>query len=95
MKKLKINVHDWKRLDERRRQDLCRRVEASIPAQVTDTVREVIEAIEREGDAAVIRYSERFDRVQLGGSPLRVSERQLQNAEQMLQEDIKNPKGIG
>ena len=89
MNKLKVNVHDWKRLDRRQRENLCRRVEASIPAEVMDTVREVIDAVEREGDAAVIRYSEQFDRVNLSGFPLRVSEQQLENAESMLHPDLK------
>ncbi len=29
MDKLKINIYDWEKLDEARRERLCRRVEAS------------------------------------------------------------------
>ncbi len=89
MEKLKINIYDWEKLDEGRREQLCRRVEASIPPEVIATVREVIAAVELEGDKAVIRYSERFDKTHLEGMPLRVTEEEFRQAEQSLAEDLK------
>ena len=65
MAKLKINRYEWNGLDEAGRERLCRRVEAEIPAEVMDTVREVIDMVEREGDAALIRYTEKFDKANL------------------------------
>ena len=89
MEKLKINVYDWKKLDETRREQLCRRVEASIPGEVMDTVREVIEAVEREGDAALFRYTEKFDGANLRGTALRVTEEEFRRAERSLAEELK------
>lgn len=89
MEKLKINVYEWKELDEERREGLCRRVESSIPPEAMDTVREIIEAVEREGDAALIRYSEKFDKVNLEGMDLRVTEEEFHRAEQNLPEQLK------
>jgi histidinol dehydrogenase len=89
MEKLKINIYDWAKLDEERRERLCRRVEASIPPEVMDTVREVIDAVERDGDAALIRYSQKFDKVDLEGTALRVTEEEFSGAEQSLGQDLK------
>jgi len=89
MEKLKINIYDWKKLDEPRQEQLCRRVEADIPPEVVVTVREIIEAVEREGDAALIRYTEKFDKANLEGTALRVTEEEFRRAEQSLSEELK------
>jgi histidinol dehydrogenase len=49
----------------------------------------VIDAVEGEGDAALIRYSERFDRVNLNGVSLRVGEEEFHRAEQGLADEVK------
>jgi histidinol dehydrogenase len=89
MEKLKINLYDWEKIDETQREQLCRRVEASIPPEVMDTVREVIDAVERDGDAALIRYGEKFDKANLEGTGLRITEEEFRRAEQSLSEDLK------
>jgi histidinol dehydrogenase len=89
MEKLKINRYDWKTLDQAGRQQLCRRAEAAIPPELMDTVREILGAVEREGDAALIRYTERFDRVDLEGKALRVTEEEFSRAERSLSEELK------
>jgi histidinol dehydrogenase len=89
MEKLKINIYYWQKLNEARREQLCRRVEATIPPAVMETVREVIEAVEREGDAALIRYTERFDKANLEGTALRVTQEEFHRAEESLSEELK------
>jgi histidinol dehydrogenase len=89
MEKLKINIYDWSRLDEDRRQQLCRRVEAAIPPEVMDTAREVIAAVEREGDDALIRYTEKFDSADLQGKTPRVPQEAFHRAEQSLSGELK------
>ncbi|UCF96767.1 MAG: histidinol dehydrogenase [Spirochaetaceae bacterium] len=89
MEKLKINIHDWHNLDETQRESLCRRVEAAITTEVMDTVREVIEAVRREGDAAIMRYTEKFDGADLEGVPLRAAAGEFRSAEQSLDEEVK------
>jgi histidinol dehydrogenase len=94
MEKLSINIYEWDGLDESRREEVCRRVEAEIPPEVMDTVMEVIDAVEREGDAALIRYTERFDRARLAGKPLRITEEEFRRADQSLGEELKRAIGF-
>jgi histidinol dehydrogenase len=49
---------------------------------VEDTVRPIIEAVRREGDAALLRYARQFDR--LGDIPMRISAEELAAAGQAL-----------
>lgn len=52
-----------------------------------DTVRTVLDEVRQEGDAAVKRYEEKFDKVRL--SDLRVSEAEIQEAREFVSEDLK------
>jgi histidinol dehydrogenase len=94
MENVKINVYEWDKLDESRRERLCRRVEAEIPAEVMDTVREVIEAVQREGDTALIRYTQSFDGVKLKTASLRVSEEEFRRADEDLPDPLKEAIGF-
>ena len=89
MEKLKINRYEWSKLDQARREQLCRRVEAAISPEVMAAVREVLDAVQREGDAALIRYSEKFDKAELQGGTLRVTEEEFHRAEEGLPQDLK------
>ena len=84
-----VNIYHWKQLDPEQREALCRRVEAAVPPEVTDVVNEVIEAVRDEGDAAVIRFTEKFDRADLSGKPLRAGEEEFQAGEGNLSEELK------
>ena len=52
-----------------------------------DTVRTVLEEVRREGDAAVKRYEEKFDKVRL--ESLRVSESEMEEACHLVSEELK------
>lgn len=52
-----------------------------------DTVRTVLDEVRQEGDAAVKRYEEKFDKVRL--SDLQVSEAEIQEAREFVSEDLK------
>ncbi|MCM3631406.1 histidinol dehydrogenase [Paenibacillus glycanilyticus] len=58
---------------------LQREVEYGTPEQ-NETVRQIVEAIRTEGDAALLRYTEQLDRVQLDASSLRVTQEEIQAA---------------
>ncbi|WP_127583188.1 histidinol dehydrogenase [Paenibacillus koleovorans] len=58
---------------------LERKVEYGTPEQ-NETVREILAAVQAEGDAAVARFSERLDRVRVEPSELRVTEAEIQEA---------------
>lgn len=55
---------------------LQREVEYGTPEQ-NETVRQIVEAIKSEGDAALLRYTEQLDRVQLDASSLRVTQEEI------------------
>ncbi|MBN1837741.1 MAG: histidinol dehydrogenase [Spirochaetales bacterium] len=81
---MKINLFEWDRLSAGERATLCRRVEASIPAEVMKSVRAILAAVRKEGDAAVVRYTRRFDGARLEGRPLRVTEEEFEEARRLL-----------
>ena len=58
---------------------LKREVEYGSPEQ-NEAVREIVAAVRAEGDAALLRYTERFDGVRLDASRLRVTEDEIQAA---------------
>jgi histidinol dehydrogenase len=84
-----VNIYHWKDLDPDQREALCRRAEAAVAPEVMDTVREVIEAVRSQGDAAVIRYTETFDKTDLAGKPLRAGKEELQASGENLTEELK------
>jgi histidinol dehydrogenase len=53
-----------------------------------EQVRVILDEIKAEGDAALIRYTLKFDKVDLGGKPLRVSEREIAESERAIPKDV-------
>ncbi|WP_201009084.1 histidinol dehydrogenase [Paenibacillus glycanilyticus] len=58
---------------------LQREVEYGTPEQ-NETVRQIVEAIKEEGDAALLRYTEQLDRVRIDASSLRVTQEEINAA---------------
>jgi histidinol dehydrogenase len=58
------------------------------PASRAREVSEILEGVRRDGDAAVIRYTERFDRAELGPGELRVGPRELDASIGVLEPDV-------
>jgi histidinol dehydrogenase len=57
---------------------------AQVADNVTDVVSEVLGAVKKRGDSAVLTYTEKFDGASLKASELRVSESELKAAEKSL-----------
>ncbi len=85
---MKIEIKEWESLSEISREKLLLRSEQSI-AEVEENVQEIIETVKRKGDRAVREYTLRFDKVDMGSKPLRVSEQEIEKSEEMLSNDIK------
>jgi len=49
-------------------------------ASVEKTVRTILQAVERGGDKAVLRYTKQFDKVSLKPEALRVTAEEIKNA---------------
>ena len=66
---------------------LQREVEYGTPEQ-NQAVREIVAAIKQEGDAALLRYTERFDGVALTPAQLRVTPEELEDAYSRVEESF-------
>jgi histidinol dehydrogenase len=53
---------------------------AALPADVEESVREILAAVARGGDAAVLDFTERFDHAELGPEQLRVDSHELESS---------------
>ncbi len=69
---------EWQRLLSRPAMDVT---------TLFDTVRTVLEEVRREGDAAVKRYEEKFDKVKLAA--LEVSDAEIEDARSLVSEELK------
>lgn len=69
---------EWKKLQERFELDVT---------SLFDTVRQILENVRTEGDAAVFRYGKQFDKVEV--TDFRVSPEEIKEAESLLSDDLK------
>jgi len=65
---------------------LQRRYELDVTT-LFETVRQILDDVQREGDTAVFRYGKQFDKVAIEN--LKVTEAEIQEAEQLLTEELK------
>src|SRR5690606_38911876 len=80
-----MNIYD--NPDKKLWPELCRRVENDQP-DIEKTVLEIIEQVKDKGDIALFEFSEQFDQVSLNN--LVVSEEELSEAKNLIQENLKN-----
>ncbi|PZD95166.1 histidinol dehydrogenase [Paenibacillus sambharensis] len=66
---------------------LKREVEYGTPEQ-NEAVRQIVAAVQKEGDAALLRYTEQFDGVRLEAGSLRVPEEEIQAAYDRVDSDF-------
>lgn len=69
-----MRILDWQSLDGPGRRDALRRPQFQLEPHVQRLVREVIERVRRDGDAAVREFTERFDKVWLESSAVTPAE---------------------
>jgi histidinol dehydrogenase len=69
-----MRILDWKSLDGPGRRDALRRPQFQLEPHVQRLVREVIERVRKDGDAAVREFTERFDKVWLESSAVTPAE---------------------
>jgi len=73
---------DWQRCDAARRAQLLRRPAQESSEQTLASVREIVAAVRRDGDSALRRFTEQFDRVRLNS--LEVAAEEFEEAEASL-----------
>lgn len=67
---------------------ICQRTDNEDTLQEEGKVRQVLQAVKREGDRALLHYTEQFDRQILQASELRISGSQLDAAYQQVSKDL-------
>lgn len=82
---MKLKVYKYSELSDAALQELCRRNPLE-DEEILAVCREIFESVRNEGDAAVRRYTRRFDGVEL--EELRVDPRQLQEAVASIPETV-------
>ena len=85
---MKINIRYWNRLDEEEKKLIFSRSELDI-ARVSDSVKEIISIVDKDGDKALRELTMKFDRVDISNLPLAVSPEEFSAAEAMLPAPLK------
>jgi histidinol dehydrogenase len=80
-----MRILEWKSLSDAERRAALQRPAQHDSARVALTAREIIDAVRRDGDAALVEFTHRFDGVRL--ADLAVSEEEFTAAERMLSVD--------
>lgn len=61
-----LQIHDWSALDERSRAGLLARPTYAMQTHTLEQAQAIIDAVRREGDAAVLRFARQYDGLQTG-----------------------------
>jgi len=85
---MKINIFDLKNLSEQEKAAIYKRSEIDIK-QFQDVVRPVIKDVRDKGDAAIVEYCKKFDKIDLKASNLKVTEEEFVSAEKKLDPAVK------
>ncbi len=83
-----IHFYELSTMDTAQRARLLRRAEIQID-ELVERVRPIVEAVRDRGDDALIEFTGRFDRVQLGIEQLRVSRAEIEQAHSQLDSSVR------
>ena len=86
---MQVRVLAWSSLAEQDKRKILARSEQDIAA-VYPKVREIIEKVRAEGDAALVEYTRLFNGADLTGMPLAVAPREFDDAERALDPPVKD-----
>jgi histidinol dehydrogenase len=84
-----VRVLAWNSLDDRHKEKILSRSEQDI-STVLPLVQEIIERVRREGDAALVFYTRKFNDADLSRVPLAVTEQEFADAERLLDGSVKD-----
>jgi histidinol dehydrogenase len=85
---MRVNSFVWSELSSAEQERLLQRSQSDIRS-VEEDVRDIVEAVARDGDAAVHRFTEQFDATATGHLPLAVTEDEFAAAERQLSDSVK------
>ena len=85
---MKINVYELDKMSDEQVEKILRRSETDIE-QYQEAIRPVIRDVAEKGDAALVEYCRKFDRVEIEASALKVTEEEFDRADKNLDPEIK------
>lgn len=85
---MKINKYFWEKMTQNEKEQVFSRSELNINA-VSDAVSKIINEVRSDGDAALIRLNNQFDKTPLDMT-LRVSEEEFEEAEKIVSKELKD-----
>jgi histidinol dehydrogenase len=86
---MQIPVRRWHSMSADERRAILTRSELNI-SEVSGAVQEIIDEVSKHGDAALKRFSLQFDGVDLDTFPLKVTEKEFEDAAEQLSDDVKD-----
>lgn len=72
-----MNIHIWKDLSDKEKQVILKRAEQDITQQMT-VAKEISDEIRSSGDKAVLKYTEKFDKVKLTAQGMKVTKEEIE-----------------
>lgn len=83
-----MNIHVWKELSEEQKQVILKRAEQDITEQM-NVAKAISDEVRADGDKAVLKYTEKFDGVKLTSLSMKVSETEIEEGYNRLDEKTK------
>ena len=74
-----VKIRDWNNITEEEKSFVLRRSEADI-TEIMKLAKEVSDDVRKNGDEAVLRYTEKFDRVKLDADKIKVTSEEINTA---------------
>ncbi|MDR0588028.1 MAG: histidinol dehydrogenase [Burkholderiales bacterium] len=83
-----MQIFEWSSLSENEKGAILSRPAMNAAETIEAAVREIVETVQRDGDAALFAYTEKFDKTKL--ECLRIPQKAFEEASTRLSDDVKN-----
>lgn len=83
-----MKIREWSKLSDNEKQFVLKRAEIDI-SEYIGTATEVSEDVRKNGDAALIKYTEKFDRVKLTADSIKVTSEEIEKGYNSVSEEVR------
>lgn len=83
-----MNIHVWKELSDEKKQVILKRAEQDITEQM-NVAKAISDEVRKDGDAAVLKYTEKFDKVKLTKENIKVTQEEIEEGYNRLDDKTK------
>lgn len=83
-----MKIREWNKLSDNEKQFVLKRAEIDI-SEYIGTATEVSEDVRKNGDAALIKYTEKFDRVKLAADSIKVTPEEIEKGYNSVSEEVR------